>query len=486
MSGPLFVQVDWTKNGLFTDAGDDVTDRVRGPVSCAFGRDQITALSPVVAGRGQFSLDNRSRDYSPRNASSPLFGKVKPARPVVVKRTVGATTYTIFRAHTDDSPINPDLESKTVTLSCVDYLADFRGVTITTALYQGIRTGQAIGYILDAAGWTGGRDIDTGATVIPWWWEEGADAFDALQKVLASEGAPALLTIDTTGAVVYRDRHHRLVRSASTTSQSTWRGSVIEPIMGTGFSYSDNWSNIVNYVSLAVDERQPTGDLVEIWSSPDVISLGSGEVRTIFVQTTDPFFQAVTPVSGTDYNVTAGSLASITISRTSGAATSITLTASGSGATLDSLAIRANSVPVVRTYQVQTTDSTSITDYGQRSIPNGSEPVWASRNDVQAIANLLVLQRAQPLPLLNVRFLCQSTQTTRLTAILTSDISDRVTVIEPETQVNNACFVEYIQHNISSLAEHEVVFGLEFVPSSPTSAFILNSSTLNSAAPLGY
>src|SRR4051812_34691000 len=107
MSGPLFVKVDWQNNGTFTDAMDDITDRVRDVVSASYGRDQTTALSPVIAGRGGFDLDNRSKAYSPRNASSPLFGNLKPRRKVLITRVVSGVTYTVFYGHTDDAPINP-------------------------------------------------------------------------------------------------------------------------------------------------------------------------------------------------------------------------------------------------------------------------------------------------------------------------------------------------------------------------------------------
>jgi hypothetical protein len=130
------VSVDWNRNGTFTDTGDDVTDRRPGRAPRSYGRDQATALSPVVAGRGSFTLDNSSRDYSPRNTSS-LFGLVKPSRPVLIQRTVSATTYTIFRGHTDDSPVDPDADAKTVAFSLIDYLADLRGVKVTTACTRG-------------------------------------------------------------------------------------------------------------------------------------------------------------------------------------------------------------------------------------------------------------------------------------------------------------------------------------------------------------
>lgn len=490
MAGPLFVTIDWAKNGLFTDGGDDVTARVRGTSTFAYGRTQVTALAPIVSGQGSITLDNRSRDYSPRNASSPLFGKVKPARPVKVTRVVGGTTYTVFRGHTDDSPLDPDLDAKTVTVNLVDYLQDFQQNPISTTLFQGLRTGGAINAVLDAAGWTGGRDIDSGATIIPWWWADGKDAFTALQEIVASEGSPALLAVGVNGEIIFRDRQHRLVRSSSTTVQKVLRGTeaTSEPRMLRGSSYSDGWANIVNNVSFSVDERQPTRDLTQVWAddADRTITVGASASQTVVVQSTDPFQGAVPPVAGVDYALLAGGVASITLSRTSGQSTAITITATGAGCTIQALALRAYAVPVARTYQVTATDSSSILDYGQRSIPSGQEPIWASLYDAQDIASMYVAQRAQPLPAFTARFVAQHTQTARLDAVLSLDLSDRVTVIEPETGLSNDFFVENIQHSVVSEAEHEILLGLEMAPPTPTSVFILGTSTLGGPDPLGY
>lgn len=489
MAGPLpYVYVDWAKNGTFTNAGDNVSDLVRGGITASFGRDQSTALSAVVGGRGGFDLDNADRRFSPRNTTGPLYGNLKPARPVLVQRVVGATTYTIFYGHTDDSPIDPDVAARTVALNLVDTLADFRGVPIATPLYRGITSGQAVGYVLDAAGWTGGRDLDGGSSLFPFWWVDGTDAFTALQEILASEGPPALLTIDATGAVVFRDRQHRLVRAGSLTSQATFRGDgATEPVMGTGFQYSDAWANVVNSVSFSIEERKRDRLASTVWDAGDeILTIGASQSAVVVLSTTDPFLSGVTPVAGTDYTVLAGSITSTALSRTSGASTSITFTAGAGGATIKGIMFRAVSVPVSRTYRFLSSDSGSITDYGQKSVPSGQEPIWCTRQDAQAIADLLVLQRKQPLPVLTVRFICGDAQTTRLAAVLALDLSDRVTVIEPETQVNGAYFVESITHTISNVTEHEIVLGLEAVPASPTAAFILGTSILGGTNPLGY
>ena len=251
------VTIDWNKDGTWNDTGEDVTSRVMaGPgVSLEYGRDQSTALAPMVAGRGSFTLNNASGDYNPLNASSPIFGLIKPARPVQIIRTVSATPYTLFEGHTDDTPLNPELSSRTVTVSLVDHLADFRGYTLSTELYAGKTTGEVIDLILDEVGWAGTRTLDTGSTVLPYWWEEGTDAFTALNKILECEGPPALLAVGPGPEIVFKDRQHRLLDAASISSQATWVGS--GTLQMYEFTYDDAWRNIINTGTINVDVRLP-------------------------------------------------------------------------------------------------------------------------------------------------------------------------------------------------------------------------------------
>lgn len=490
MVDQIRARIDWARNGFGSTGVDVVTDHVRGSIEAQYGRE--SALEPMVAGRGSLTLDNDApgaeRRYSPGNSSSPLFGLLKPARPGLIERVVSGTTYTVFSGHTDDQPLNPDVDLPRVSLSLVDYLADFRRPRISTEVYEGKFTGEIIDIILGEAGWTGGTDLDTGASVIPYWWAEQETAFDALAKVLASEGPPALLTIGASGEVIFRDRHHRLVRSASTTSQQTWRGrdDSPEPRMGKGFTYDAAWRNVVNDVSIAVEERRPDGGRTVVWSTDEAIVIAASDTVNIEVQTSDPFKDAVAPVEGTDYVLISGGVASTGLDRTSGASATLSITATGAGARLDGISVRARSIPVRRTVKVRETNSSSITDYGSAGIPSGLEPVWVNRYDAQALADLYVLQRAQPLPILSVRFVCGVGDETRLAMLLARDLSDRVTVVEPTTGVNGDYFIESIRHEIHGKTEHVITFGLEAAPVSPSGPFILGTSTLNGAATLGY
>lgn len=487
------VKIDWNRDGDFSDTDEDVTHlvlRSRGAVTAEYGRDQSTALAPTVSGRGQLYLDNSDRRFSPRNTSSPLYGKLKPARPVEITREIGGFTipftigagavvlatdfYSIFTGHTDDTPINPDPKSKDVTISMVDNLADFRGVNISTAVYSGVRTGEAIDLILDAYGWTGGRDLDAGATVMPWWWEDGTDALDALEKLVRCEGPPAMLTIGVDGAVVFRDRHHRLTSTPSITSQGTWRHvrNGVDPVMSEPFVYDDAWRNIINTGQISVDVR--TAQPVEpVWTLENFIGFAAGETKTFIASTSDPFINAITPVSDIDFEIPSGSLASISLSRTSGVSTTITMVAGGGGAQLSGLQLRAQPIQTAYTVQVTASNPASIADYGPRSFP-GDLP-FCSHYDAQAVLDTVVGLRSQPLPILSTRFVVARNEVQA--EVLTRDLSDRVTIVEDETALDDDFYIEQIAHDFTGEHDHAMVVGLEAVPPdgtvTPSNVFIV-------------
>jgi hypothetical protein len=475
-------QVDWDGDG-FEHPIDDVTDYVRGPVSCSFGRSEPTAMSTVTAGSGSVSLANvpgpLGARFSPRNALSPLYGKIKPARPVLWDRLIQGQLRTIFRGQTDASPINPDVDSMLVSLRLIDTLATFRGKNITTGLHQGIWPGDAINYVLDAVGWTGGRDIDRGATIFPFWWADGTDALEALQQIVASEGCPALLAVNANGDMSFRGRHHRVTEPRSTTSQGTWRGNAdaAEPIMAPGFGYDDAWSSVINTCSLDVEERAIGLD-THVWTSDEVVGLEPNEGRTFIVSTSDPFTDAVAPREGLDYELLTGSVDNITLSRTSGASTSITITAGDDGVSIRSLKLYAKPVPVKRTRRIEVNDQDSADVYGEQGLPSGMEPVWANVYDAKAILETAVADRAEPLTQLRVRFVCGVGDSTRLNLVTGYDISDRITVVEPVTATEGDFFIESISHDMTFAGDHVLTFGLEAAPPAGPAPFVLGTSVL--------
>jgi hypothetical protein len=94
-------------------------------------------------------------------------------------------------------------------------------------------------------------------------------------------------------------------------------------------------------------------------------------------------------------------------------------------------------------------------------------------NDAEAIADVILGQRAERLPIVTIRLFGNDT---RLTQQLTRDLSDRITIIDADTGLNDEFYIEQIDHVISSSQQHETVFGCEKVPSTVGTPFTFDGT----------
>jgi len=211
--------IDWSQQGTYANALEDVSSYVLdGEIEIAWGRKTDSEVTlDTTSGTMTFALDNGNQQFSPENGSSSITGKVLPGRVVRYQVTNSGTTYTLLSGVLDTFEIEGDITTE-FSASALDGWGRPGGKTISSSLHQGLRTGTAIGFILDHIGWEGDRDLDPGATVMPWWWEEGTDAATAINKLVNSEGPPAIAYVEG-GTFVFRDRHHRLFDTRSVTSQ---------------------------------------------------------------------------------------------------------------------------------------------------------------------------------------------------------------------------------------------------------------------------
>ena len=214
--------VDWSRNGSFTGPLGDVSGYVldQPELEISFGRERTQAAADTSAGKLTFALRNDERLFSPENASSPIVGKIAPGCRARFDKLHNGTLYTLFDGVLDECEVDPAAPANDFTATVLDAWGRPNGETLSTPLYSGIRTGTAIELVLDAIGWTGGRDVDPGATVMPWWWEEGTDAATAVDKLVRSEGPPAIAYVQG-GTFFFRDRHHRITDARSNTGAAT-------------------------------------------------------------------------------------------------------------------------------------------------------------------------------------------------------------------------------------------------------------------------
>ena len=464
--------IDWNNDGDYSDTGEDVTaDVLSGGVSLSYGRDQDRQLSPASVGRMAYGLNNSSKKYSPENVSSPLSGTLDPARPAKGEVTFAGITYPLFTGRVDEYTTNTDRTDRTAAFTFLDGLALLQSSRLSTQVYQAKRTGDLVGIILDLVGWTGPRSIDTGATFVKYWWLEGTDAFTALQDLVRAEGPPSVAYVAPDGTFTFHDRHHRILSTESRYSQGYFAAEGMDcnsPAV-TGalsytapFVYERGWRDVINSVSVDVEERQADADPTAVWTSDQTLAIGSGESVSLGVSGSDPFINAVTPVSGTDFIKVGAGVVTASLNQTSGQSIVVTYMCTGGSATISTLQVRAQAIPVIRTSKVSLTDSSSVLAHGRKDYP---DPIpWANLNDVNAVAGLILLNYANPRPLVKLRI--SAKDPAHFGQILMRTVSDRITIRNDEAGLNSDFFVERVEHTITRMwadrpPVHSVVLGCE-------------------------
>lgn len=460
------VAIDWNNDGDFDDPNDDVTLAVLqgGPVTFQYGRDQARALSPPRVGAIGFTLCNPDGLYSPENPDSPISQDIEPAAPIKVEEVIDDTLYPLIMGRIDNFSVETSRGNRSAAITGLDDLALLRGKKISTSLYQAQRTGALIGVILDEVGWTAPRDLDLGATHVPWWWASELDAFTALVELLASEGPPAIAYVAPDGTFVYRDRHHRILDSASLTSQATFASPGVDcdsPAV-TGFSYiepfeySHGWKDIVNDIAFEVDERRPDPLLSPVWESKDTVALSIGESVTIDVKASDPFRDAqdITEADGDIVFAGAGT-PSVTLSQRSGQSVRVIILAVGGSVTITFLRLRARAIPVAREVKVIATDSTSIARHGARTYPDDAP--WTNRHDAAAVSQILLAAYAERRPVVGLRLV--SSDLAQHLQVVTRQISDRVTIRNGELGLDADFFIENVSHTLARMVGEDTCPG---------------------------
>lgn len=483
------VYIDWDNDGTVAsgafEANETVTANVlavRSPLSFSFGRDTARSLAAIKPGEVTIELDNRTGIYSPDNSGGALFGNLGPGKPVLVRAVHNAVTYNLFWGYIDSYDLDPSKGARSVTLGCQDALGKFGEQKVTTDLSQSIQTGAAITEILDAAGWSGSkRDLDPGATTIRWFWADDEDVLTVLQEIVESEGPTAMAYIDSDGDFIFRDRHHRFLDAASTTSQATFRGSGAETSTDVNFSEPASidvgFKDLCNDVTFTVEERDREA-LQVVWSNEDKFRISASGSVTFTIHTDDPFLEAVVPVLNTDYTVDTGSVSSVTLSRTSGSQTLITVTAGGSTTVVDSLQLRACPVTNQREYTIKASDATSQTKYGVKSWTE-DVPRWVNKNDAAAIAAIIVGQRKDRLPVFELTV--NHANDNRKAQSMSRNLSDMVTIVETNSSTNSTFYIEQCSYDLPGSRGATTTYGCEKVRTQddPATIFILDSATLN-------
>jgi hypothetical protein len=465
---------------------EDVTAEIVSDISVSYGRDQERQLGPAVVGSAAFTLDNSTRRYSPDNALSPLSGDLDPARTMSASVDFNGQRYPLFRGRIDDYTVQADFGDRTADFTFLDGLNDLAGIKLSTGVYTSMRTGDLINLVLDLAGWTGGRDIDRGASVVRYWWLEDTDALSAINDLVKSEGPPALAYVSPGGVFTFRDRHHRLQRPQSLTPRAVFSAGRLADCSTTApavpgysftkpFVYSHGWRDIVNSVTFDVEEREPAAVPEVVWTDNSTYTLTQGQSVDVEVRASEPFVGALPPVPGVDLiydNLSSGWVQTV-LSRNSGVSATLTLKCLGRSVTVTKLQLRARPLTVARTVRVSLTDPGSVTRHGERAYPDSAP--WANPADAEAIASMILRHYGRRRPTVQLRIVSQDPA--HFTQVLQRTVSDRIRIVNGEMGLDSDFFVERVTHTVQRLGRtgrppvHAVVLGCEQDWAAPSNAF---------------
>ena len=325
--------IDRNGDGDFSDPGENVTADALADTGIKVyrGNDSARAISPPRIGDLQAELDNRSGGYSP--GSTVAAGRAARLR-------IGSTD--LWSGNLERPAQHPEQERQSTELTALGAAARLRDVKVSTALHENIRVDEAMGRVLDAAGWPkAARSLAAARTTLEWFWADEEDAWDLLLSLYYTEGPGAMLFEGRSGELVFRNRHQILTRTASNSAQTTVRSTAALPRIAGGFEHDYGVRHIINEASVKVVRRSAKA-LETVWNLGEPLELAPNEVRKLNARASskdsgrgssgNPFKDAVTPVEGADYALAAGSLASVSLDRTSGVSAELTLTAGPDGA----------------------------------------------------------------------------------------------------------------------------------------------------------
>lgn len=186
------VSVDWNGDHLYEE---NEAQRVTS-VYISRGRNRLLAtsgsgLQMPSTGTATITLSNEDGRFDGWNQDSPLYPNVgyKKEVRIRVRPLDGSVVYPLFMGRIVNIVPSGEGERKSVTLYVNDGMDFLRNAAARVAMQYDITPGEAIGKVLDSAGWKHwwGRDLDTSVETIDYWWASGnTRALDAIEDLETS------------------------------------------------------------------------------------------------------------------------------------------------------------------------------------------------------------------------------------------------------------------------------------------------------------
>lgn len=325
--------------------------------------------------------------------------------------------------------------------------------------------------------------------------DESTSAMTELAKAVYSDMGFLYVKGDTTTGGVLRFEDRR-VRQAAATSLATLSNTM------SGLKVSRTRSQIYNRVKASVNPRRVDAFATTVlyqYDAAQLLTLGPGESLTIIGQYKDPASRAervggtdlVAPVATTDYTFGTGPddtslTASLTVSAVTGGNSAIITLTNGAAVSgfVTFLQIRGRGLYAYDPVTLQADDTTSKTTYGEYvlSLDMPHEP---RQHVATSVVNKFLAAYKDPRTYVAEVTFWANYSDPLMVAALAREPGDLVTIAETATGLNTTHFINGVSYEIVDGANLRASWIL--APDIDTvSVFVLNTSTLDGAAVLGW
>ena len=476
LTATYYYYVDWSNDGDFTDANEDISAYVlSADWSC--GSDG-QAPGQTSAGACRLILDNSTSIFSSYNPAG-IAANLLPGRRVKITMKIGAAAEVQMWGGYLES-ITPTVGAK-VTVSTAELIA-YGAISKLTdtprvdiALQTDITTGAAMALVLTEVGIAAGdRSLNTGQSTLSKWWARDADALGLLRELEAAECG--LLREGKDGKLTFEDRAHR-ANAPHNAIQSTYgtgvlnlwqpqqenhlRGiyNLVETQVRT-FNKSDDVtlaiiSDVANAVG-GVPPIIPASSSLTIWIEFPTPSTPTDYLAVSDWTTVD--YEANTAADGTGTDITTDVSA---VKTEYGSRLKIVFT-NANIANAHMVVLRAHGVAVVEgdPMPVKGEDATSQVKYRKRSFPSPSRWLTDLTHATNYCADIIAFYK-DPRPRLRYELMANY-DATHLLEAQTRDVSDRIHIEASLATfglaIDGDFFVEYAHHSVDQARLHKVEY----------------------------
>ncbi|MBL8161683.1 MAG: hypothetical protein JNJ61_06815 [Anaerolineae bacterium] len=424
------IAVDWDRNGDYTGTYDNVTSRVISANWFLGGRTPYQDVADEST--LDLTLDNSDKRYSPEYATSPLFGKVRPQRPVRIQSDDGSGVNqprTHWVGWVDKiEPGVGKFGKRTIRITAIGAMQFLKAAESRLPLQENKRTDQIMADLIKEVvvppalnkAWVLGRignsevglttylantsaysTLDAGALTLGmaadnWVVQGGAsdeeknsfDVYRAIGDITAAEHGKFLF--DREGKALFWNRHHLLQGAAV---DATFNDVMTD--MQYSYASIEQTKNEVIVICHPRKIGTVTTDI--LWQLDNsVIRVNPGETRTVYIKYEDEGKNRVgaKDVTVTDLEYAAGS-ATVTVDAKANGAELKLVNTGTEAAIVKKCIIRGRKILDSGEMEAKAVDAASIIDFGRRTL-RINLPSIDSLEQAQYIADFERRRRGQP------------------------------------------------------------------------------------------